>query len=93
MNEHVFAWLNLLALALSFSFVYLWYRTTPGTSSNWALFAAIVVALHGSVGYIINSVIAALVYGAVFLFVREKENSGWLLVVSILGALSLLQLL
>jgi len=82
---------HLLGATIIFSFVYLWYRTSPANGSGWALFAAIIIAVfmnspaNQAVGVVIYGILTV-GFGASWYFTRSKEYSGWLLFVAILSA-------
>lgn len=92
----------LMALAISFGFVFLWYKTSPGTGSGWAMFATVLIAfgalgaLDGGSTYIgqeaqlMFALVAASGFGFVWYHTRHKEDSGWLLAVAILSTLAVL---
>lgn len=86
--------IHLAALAASFGFVYLWYKTSPADGSGWAMFAAVVLALGsgsadaGQMVQTVTGLAATGGFGFAWYRTRDKEYSGWLLACAILGALS-----
>jgi|AGTN01.2.fsa_nt_gi hypothetical protein len=85
--------IHLLALAASFGFVYLWYKTSPAKGSGWAMFAAVLLGLSSGSGetaqsiQVVTALAAAAGFGFTWYRTRDKEYSGWLLAVAILCAL------
>lgn len=81
------------ALAVSFGFTYLWYKTSPASGSGWAMFAAVIFALCGSydmgaTAKVLTALIAAGGFGFIWYKTKDMEYSGWLLAIAILRALS-----
>ena len=85
----------LAAVAASFGFTYLWYKTTPKRGSGWALFAGVLLAIflnpHTVFLRVVVNLIFAVGYGLGWYKVEKEETrreySGWLLVVAIGAAL------